>query len=154
MHSFNRYNIFLYVHIPKYNSSTFFLFNCYTLMHVYFTSNRSRIRINHLWNCTHTKKTDNRSCKIRFQLKYFPQLYCTIGSNSCEVEFCFIFKSETPPHLRHNFSWSSDGFTNLVFKNPEMFSPAFSSKLIFVWNQKQNGKLSKKAKHLSIKLNN
>ena len=86
----------------------------------------------------HTKKTDNRSCKIRFQLKDFPQLYCTIGSNSYEVGFYSFFYLKSP-HLYHSFSWymmwSSDGFTNLVFTNPKMFSPTFSSKLIYVYQK-------------------
>ena len=88
MHSFNRYNIFLYVHIPKYNSSTFFLFNCYTLMHVYFTSNRSRIRINHLWNCTHTKKLTIDRVKFVFNWNIF--LSCTAQLGQIPVKSNFV----------------------------------------------------------------
>ena len=69
----------------------------------------------------HTKKTDNRSCKIRFQLKDFPQLYCTIGSSSYEVEFYFfLLKTFTfTPYFSGYMMGSSDCFheSRNVFTN-------------------------------------
>ena len=96
----------------------FFLFNCYTLMHVYFTSNRSRIRINHLWNCTQKKLTIDR-VKFVFNWKIF--LSCTAQLGQISMKSDFTFWNLKPPHFHHNFSrymmWSSNGFTNLVFTN-------------------------------------
>ena len=34
--------------------------------------------------------------------------------------------------------WSSDGFTNLVLTNPELFSSTFFSKMIYVYRKRQN----------------
>ena len=68
----------------------FFLFNCYTLMHVYFTSNRSRIRINHLWNCTHKKLTIDR---VRFVFNWKIFLSCTaqLGQIPMKSNFTFLY---------------------------------------------------------------
>ena len=78
----------------------FFLFNCYTLMHVYFTSNRSRIRINHLWNCTQKKLTIDR-VKFVFNWKIF--LSCTAQLCQIPMKSNFTVLNLKPPHFHHNF---------------------------------------------------
>ena len=93
----------------------------------------------------HKKKLTIDRVKFVFNWKIF--LSCTAQLGQIPMKSNFTFLNLKPPHFHHNFSrymmWSSNGFTNLVFTNPEMFSPTFSSKLIYVYRKRQNISIKK-----------